>query len=131
MAYEIISKIILRDGLVFVEGADSGRRPLEFYQRVDGDLTEVWERGGMEGLFAAAAAMVHRGEAHLRAKSRLTRALRTALHAIGLEAFQALPEEEGAAALARLALEVLARRESGRQGESGEQPSEADHSPQP
>ena len=108
MAYEIVSKLILRDGTVYIEGADSAVRPLEFRQRVDEELTACCRAAGLTAMLEQEGRRIHRGEHHLRAKSRLTRALRGAMSAIGLEEFLAMGEDEGAARLAALAAEALA-----------------------
>ena len=50
---------------------------------------------------------IHRGTLRTRADSKLTRALRKALHTMGLENFQAMGEEEGVKNLVQLAEEGL------------------------
>ena len=108
MAYEIVSKLILRDGTIYIESADSAVRPLEFRRRVDGELTARCRAAGLAAALELEGRRIHRGAHHLRAKSRLTRALRSAMSAIGLEQFQAMAEAEGAARLAALAAAALA-----------------------
>ena len=61
----------------------------------------------MTGLLTAVAREIHRGTLRTRADSRLTRAIRKALHTLGLETFLAMDEDQAARTLAALAQEIL------------------------
>lgn len=105
--YQIVSKIILQEGRVWVVAAQSGQRPLVYARREEPVLTRAFQEDGLSGLLTAVARDIHRGTLRTRADSKLTRALRKALHAVGLETFQAMEEEEGVRLLVRLAEEAL------------------------
>ncbi|MBR2491659.1 MAG: hypothetical protein IKB65_09325 [Ruminiclostridium sp.] len=105
--HAIVSKIIIQAGEVFSLSASSDQRPLVYERRAEPDWTRAFQETGLHGLLTAVARQIHRGTLRTRADSRLTRALRKALHAMGLENFQAMEEEEAVGQLVRLAEEAL------------------------
>ena len=105
--HAIVSKIIIQAGEVFSLSASSDQRPLVYERRAEPDWTRAFQETGLHGLLTAVARQIHRGTLRTRADSRLTRALRKALHAMGLENFQAMAEEEAVRQLVRLAEEAL------------------------
>lgn len=105
--HAILSKLIIQEGEVFSVTAPSGRRPLQYEKRAEPDWTRAFQEKGLHGLLTEVARQIHRGNLRTRADSKLTRALRKALHTVGLEAFQAMGEEEAVKILVRLAEEAL------------------------
>lgn len=103
----ILSKLIIQEGEVWSVTAPSGQRPLTYERRAEPDWTRAFQETGLNGLLTEVARQIHRGTLRTRADSRLTRALRKALHTMGLEAFQAMGEEEAVKTLVRLAEEAL------------------------
>lgn len=103
----IVSKIIIQAGEVYSVAARSGQRPLEYIRREEPHWTRAFQEEGLNGLLTAVAREIHRGHLRTRADSKLTRALRKALHNLGLETFQAMEEEEAVRTLVRLAEEAL------------------------
>ena len=103
----ILSKLIIQEGEVWSVAAPSGQRPLAYERRAEPDWTQAFQETGLRGLLTEVARDIHRGTLRTRADSRLTRALRKALHTMGLEAFQAMGEEEAVKTLVRLAEETL------------------------
>ncbi len=105
--HEIVSKLVIRAGQVYSVTARSGQRPLRYVRRDEPELTQVLREAGMTGLLTAVAREIHRGTLRTRADSRLTRAIRKALHTLGLETFLAMDEDQAARTLAALAQEIL------------------------
>ncbi len=105
--HEIVKKIILEDGKVYFISAASHRRPLCYAKWEVLPLTRAYEAEGLPGLLRAVAREIYRGSLRTRADSRITRAIRTALHTLGLETFLAMEEEAAVRRLADLALERL------------------------
>lgn len=103
----ILSKLIIQAGQVYSVAARSGQRPLEYIRREEPHWTRAFQEDGLNGLLTAVAREIHRGHLRTRADSKLTRALRKALHTVGLETFQAMEEEEAVRQLVRLAEEAL------------------------
>ena len=104
--HAILSKLIIQEGEVFSVSAPSDRRPLQYEKRAESDWTQAFQETGLHGLLTAVARQIHRGTLRTRADSKLTRALRKALHTVGLEEFQAMEEEEAVKILVRLAEEA-------------------------
>lgn len=105
--HAILSKLIIQEGEVFSVSAPSDRRPLVYDRRAEPDWTRAFQETGLNGLLTAVAREIHRGTLRTRADSKLTRALRKALHTMGLEEFRAMEEEEAVKSLVRLAEEAL------------------------
>lgn len=105
--HEIVKKIILEDGKVYFISAASHRRPLCYAKWEVLPLTRAYAAEGLPGLLTAVAREIHRGSLRTRADSKLTRAIRSALHTLGLETFLAMEEEAAVRRLADLALEHL------------------------
>ncbi|MBR5533369.1 MAG: hypothetical protein IKU62_00775, partial [Ruminiclostridium sp.] len=80
---------------------------LVYERRTEPEWTAAFQDTGLHGLLTAVAREIHRGTLRTRADSKLTRALRKALHTMGLENFQAMGEEEGVKNLVQLAEEGL------------------------
>ena len=105
--HAILSKLIIQEGEVFSVSALSHQRPLVYERRTEPEWTQAFQETGLHGLLTAVAREIHRGTLRTRADSKLTRALRKALHTMGLENFQAMGEEEGVKNLVQLAEEGL------------------------
>lgn len=105
--HEIVKKIILEGDRVFFISAASDRRPLCYTRWEALPFTRVFQLEGLHGLLVAVARGIHQGTLRTRADSKLTRALRKPLHALTLERFQAMEEEEAAELLAALTEKVL------------------------
>lgn len=105
--HRILSKLILQEGEVWSVTAPSGQRPLRYERRAEPAWTQAFQETGLHGLLTEVARQIHRGTLRTRADSRLTRALRKALHTMGLEEFQAMGEEEAVKILVRLTEEAL------------------------
>ncbi|MDO4515568.1 MAG: hypothetical protein Q4C76_00335 [Bacillota bacterium] len=105
--HEIVSKIVIQKGQVYTVAAPSGQRPLQYTRRDEPELTRVFREEGLSGLLLAVAREIHRGRIRTRADSKLTRAIRKALHTLGLETFLDLEEEPAAQTLTALVLEEL------------------------
>lgn len=105
--YDIVSKLIIQEGRVYSVFAPSDRHPRRYTRRDEPALTQAFQREGLHGLLAAVAREMHRGHLRTRADSRLTRALRKALHTLGVPAFLAMDEEEAVRRLTELAEEIL------------------------
>ena len=105
--HAIVSKIIIQEGEVFSLSARSDQRPLRYERQAEPLWTQAFQETGLHGLLTAVAREIHRGTLRTRADSKLTRALRKALHNLGLENFQAMEEEEAVRQLVRLAEEAL------------------------
>lgn len=105
--HAILSKLIIQEGEVYSVSALSHQRPLRYEKRAEPDWTHAFQDTGLHGLLTAVAREIHRGTLRTRADSKLTRALRKALHTMDLETFQAMGEEEAVKILVRLAEEAL------------------------
>lgn len=105
--HEILRKLVLQAGRVYILSARSGQRPLVYVHRENPEWTARFQAEDLPGLLAEVARAIHRGELRTRADSKLTRALRTALHTLGLEDFLALDEETAVRRLVALTLELL------------------------
>ncbi|MDO4515561.1 MAG: hypothetical protein Q4C76_00300 [Bacillota bacterium] len=105
--HEIVKKIIIEDDKVFFISAASDRRPLCYARWEVLPLTRVYQSDGLPGLLLAVGREIHRGTLRTRADSKLTRAVRKALHTLGLETFLDMEEDPAAQMLADLTLEAL------------------------
>lgn len=105
--YEIVEKIVIRDNFVHIFAADNDIRPLQFTYREDSVLTDVFRKQGLHGLLEIVARDIYRRKIHLRAGSRITRAIRRALHELTLEQFQAMEEDPAVERLVELAEQNL------------------------
>ncbi len=106
-AHEIVKKIIIEDDKVFFISAASDRRPLAYAKWEVLPLSRAYQQDGLHGLLVAVARAIHRGSIRTRADSRLTRALRKPLHAMGLETFLDMEEDRAVALLAELTERAL------------------------
>ncbi len=106
--HEIVKKIILEDDKVYFISAASDRRPLCYAKWEVLPLSRAYRSEGLSGLLTAVARGIHRGSLRTRADSRLTRAIRKPLHAMGLENFLDMEEDKAVALLADLTERVLA-----------------------
>lgn len=107
MQYEIVQKIVIRDGEVWLLAAYNDIRPLRYTYREEPVLTAVFQQEGLHGLLALVAQDIYRGRIHLRAGSRITRAFRTALHELTLEQFQTMEEEQAVSQLVAITEQLL------------------------
>ena len=105
--HEIVSKIVIQKGQVYTVTASSGQRPLQYARRDEPGLTQVFREEGLHGLLTAVARAIHRGQIRTRADSKITRAIRKALHTLGLEAFLAMEEDQAVQTLTDLAIQEL------------------------
>ena len=105
--HEIVKKIIIEDDKVFFISAASDRRPLCYAKWEVLPLTRVFQAEGLPGLLLVVGREIHRGTLRTRADSKLTRAVRKALHTLGLETFLDMEEEQAAQKLAELTLAEL------------------------
>ena len=105
--HDIVSKIVIQKGQVYTVAASSSQRPLRYARRDEPALTQVFREDGLHGLLVEVAREIHRGHLRTRADSKRTRALRKALHTMGLEEFLALEEDQAVQRLAALTMEEL------------------------
>ena len=105
--YEIVNKIIIQDGAVYISGAVSNVRPLSFVKREEPELTAVFQRRGLRALLAVVLREVYYGRWRLRSGSRITRALRESIHAMTLEEIHRCGEKTVVEKLAAVAEELL------------------------
>ncbi len=106
--HEILRKLVIQDGRVHTLSARSGQRPLAYVHQENPAWTACFQAEGLSGLLTAVARSIHRGELRTRADSKLTRAIRTALHTLGVEEFLALDEETAVRRLVALTQDLLA-----------------------
>jgi len=109
LPYEIVQKIIIQDNAVFLTGADSAVRPRTFIKREDPALTAAFRTGGLRGLLTAVIRRVYTGHYHLRAGSRITRAIRESVHAMSLTQIHMLEEDAVVEQLALMSERILTR----------------------
>lgn len=107
MQYEIVQKIVIRDDEVWLLAAYNDIRPLRYTYREEPVLTAVFQQDGLHGLLALVAQDIYRGRIHLRAGSRITRALRSAIHELTLEQFQSMEEERAVSQLVAITEQLL------------------------
>ena len=107
LQYEIVDKIVIRDNAVYFYVADNDIRPLQFIYREEPVLTTVFQQEDLHGLLVMVARDIYHGRIRLRAGSRVTRAIRTSLHELTVEQFQAMDEELAVQRLAALAEKSL------------------------
>ena len=105
--YEILNKIIIQGGAVYVSGAMSDKRPLEYSKREEAVLTDVFQKNGLHGLLTYVLREVYRGRYHLRNGSKITRALRESIHVLPLDQIRRIEEEVIVNKLADLAEVIL------------------------
>ena len=106
-SHEIVKKIIIEDDKVFFISAASDRRPLCYAKWEVLPLSRAYRQDGLYGLLTAVARGIHRGSLRTRADSKLTRAIRKPLHAMGLENFLDMEEDKAVDLLATLTEKVI------------------------
>ena len=102
MAHDILSRLVVHDGVVTTERATADRHLPQYVHKVDSDLTRIYREEGLHGLLVCVSRDVHRGAIHLRANSTLTRLLRKSLHLITLEQFKVLDVDTASETLATM-----------------------------
>lgn len=102
MAHDIMSRLVVHDGVVTTERAKADRRSPKYIHKEDPDLTRIYREKGLHGLLVHVSRDIHRGAIHLRADSTLTRLLRKSLHLITLEQFKALDIDRASEMLATM-----------------------------
>ena len=107
-SHEIVKKIIIEEDKVFFISAASDRRPLCYAKWEVLPLSRAYQQDGLHGLLTAVARGIHRGSLRTRADSRITRAIRKPLHAMGLETFLDMEEDRAVELLAELTEKVIA-----------------------
>lgn len=105
--HEIVKKIIIEEDKVYFISAASGRRPLCYAKWEVLPLSRAYQQEGLHGLLIAVAQGIHRGSLRTRADSKITRAIRKPLHAMGLETFLDMEEDKAVALLADLTEKVI------------------------
>lgn len=102
MAHDIMTKLVVHDGVVTTERARADRRSPKYIHKEDSDLTRIYREEGLHGLLVHVSRDIHRGAIHPRAKSTLTRLLLKSLHLITLEQFKALDIDRASEILATM-----------------------------
>jgi len=102
MAHDIMTRLVVHDGVVTTERARADRRSPEYIHKEDPDLTRIYREDGLHGLLVHVSRDIHRGAIHPRAKSTLTRLLLKSLHLITLEQFKALDIDRASEILATM-----------------------------
>lgn len=106
-SHEIVKKIIIEDDKVYFISADSSRRPLCYAKWEVMPLSRAYRQDGLRGLLVNVARGIHRGSLRTRADSKITRAIRKPLHAMGLENFLDMEEDKAAELLAAMTEKVI------------------------
>ena len=106
-SHEIVKKIIIEDDKVYFISAASDRRPLCYAKWEVMPLSRAYRQDGLGGLLTALARGIHRGSLRTRADSKITRAIRKPLHAMGLENFLDMEEDKAVALLATMTEKVI------------------------